>query len=252
MTSYVIAVPSRMRSCAVSPLIKQLAKVRLYVGEPESAYYRAGNPGIEVATHPGLPTIGAIRQFILDHSPEDCVVMLDDDLKCVRPVLGLRRKAIHEPAAIMKIIENGMVCARDLGISLFSWNRNPNGGFLQPHDPLGIAQPCAGCFGIIGRKLRFDETLQHGEDMDITLQGLMVDRIVLQDRRFYFDFGLVGAGNGGLQGVRSQEKIDADIEVLTKRWGPHLELKGRPRSQHFKKGTVRSRSASIRVRRRIA
>ncbi len=226
MRDYVICVPSRRRSAVFSPLVRALRRVRVIVDEVEWETYAAARLGVEITTHPGLPTIGAIRQWILDHTAEACVVMIDDDLQRVCPLVGTSRKPITEPAVVQRIIENGVNGAADLGLSLFGWSRNPNPAFFSSHNPFSSVSPCASAFGVIGRRIRFDESLQHGEDIDFTLKTLMVDRIVLNDHRFYFDVGLMGARAGGLQGVRNTEKIKADIETLSRRWGSYINLQG--------------------------
>jgi hypothetical protein len=84
---------------------------------------------------------------------------------------------------------------------------------------------CAGCFGIIGRKIGFDTNLLIRQDVDLTLQVLNDYRIIFADMRFYFDFGGVGEGKGGLQGIRSSEIQDTTDAYLKNKWGDSVDLR---------------------------
>ena len=93
-----------------------------------------------------------------------------------------------------------------------------------PHNPYSFVAPAAGCFGIVGRELRFDEALVTREDVDITLQTLLKNRILLHDRRFYFDFGRTWKGSGGNQGRRTAQVERLDNERIANKWGSYISF----------------------------
>jgi hypothetical protein len=244
---YTIVVPSRARPGSVPKVLRLLPTAVVCIDDRERDDYAAVTPASQLLLHPPTETIGEVRQWILDEIPGP-VVMIDDDLRDVRPMVGVKRKPITDPDVIRVIIENGVRCATDLGLHLFSWNRNPVPMYFQPNNPIEFAGPCAGAFGVIGRKFRFDTSLIHGEDCDLTMQALLRDRVVLIDNRFYWQFGPVHQGEGGLQQIRTHEKIKADIDKLRKRWGSYLVLDAKPGSQAHRKRS-RALSMSIRVKR---
>lgn len=225
-----LAVPSRGRSKTFSPLVERLSNLKVFVDEREAeSYARFGD---RLVLHPGLKTISAIRQFMLDRIETDCVVMMDDDLIGVAPLVGVSRKPIRRADEVERVILSLALCARDSDAKAFGWNRNANPGFMRMHDPFHLVAPLAGAFGIIGRDIRFDTALIHGQDVDFTLKQILENRIVLADLRYYFDFGPVGGGTGGLQDVRTRERIMDNIATLERRWGKYLELSGKQAGFH--------------------
>ena len=245
-----IIVPSRARPENFRRLNRLLPTCTLCVDEREREAY-AQVPADRIIWHRPTRTIGEVRQWVLDNVRAECVVMVDDDLKGVRPMVGTKRKAITDPADIAAIIENGARVAAELGKSVYCWNRNPNPMWFAPHDPFHMVAPVAGAFGVIGRRLRFDPSLSDGEDVDFCLSALLHDRVVIADNRFYFDFGSVMAGAGGLQTVRTQELMLADRRKLEERWGQYVSLIGKPTAGRAgKKVATRGMRMSIRVKRR--
>jgi hypothetical protein len=221
----------------------------LFVDEREAESYGKFAPRDRLWLHAPTTTIGQVRALAVEHCPDECLVMLDDDFRCVRPLVGDRRAKITDPDAIRQIIENGLLVARDLGLSVFAWNRNPNPVMFQPFSPFGFVGPACGAFGVIGKKFTFDRALIHGEDCDFTLRALQAERIILCDNRYYFDFGPIGSSKGGLQGIRTDERIARDIEKLERRWGAHLSLSDRAGSQNWRGGKGKT-GMKIRVQRR--
>jgi hypothetical protein len=220
VSDFLIVTPSRGRVARFSPLLKA-AGVTVCVAEAEADSYRT--LGLPLITHPGTGSIGVIRQAILDQVEACCVVMVDDDLKGIRPMVGKSRKLITDADRLLAIVANSVQVCEDLGIHLFAWSRNPNAAYFRAFDPMNLVAPLAGAFGVIGRDYRFAD-LSRGEDLDLTLQGLLKDRVVFIDNRYYFDFGKVGSGAGGLQGVRSDARRERDSAYLRRKWGDAVRI----------------------------
>jgi len=245
---YRIVVPSRRRTEKLSPILTHMAHVTYCVAEPELDDYSAVLPkGIEVMTHPSLQTIGAIRQYILDQRPEKVIVQSDDDLRHVMPLVGTKRKKIIDPQAVQRIIENCVHGVLDLNLGMFCFSRQPKPNFFRGHKPFNLVAPCAACFGIADRRLAFDPELFNAEDVDITMKSLLLNRIVLQDYRFYFDYGLIGSGVGGLQGKRSDANVLAGTQRVSDRWSGYVALDGETFNSQMDGCVSRSRSMGIRV-----
>ena len=206
-------------------LLSLLPTATICVDESERDQYAKAiaGTGAKLALHPPLKNIAHIRNWILDNIEGD-VCMIDDDLSGVNCLVGRKVRRITESDAIDRIIRNAWNVARDLELAVFCWQRNPNPMYLNTGDPLGLVIPSAGAFGIIGRTVRFDARLERGEDIDLTMQSLLNERITLCDRRFYFDFGAVFTGKGGNQGIRTGATNEACTALLRKKWGQYLSV----------------------------
>ena len=81
----------------------------------------------------------------------------------------------------------------------------------------------SGLVGIIGRELRYDESLLLRADIDFCLQSFIRDRIVLCDGRYVCQFGLF-AGKGGNSILRSKERHERETAYLKRKWGKYLDV----------------------------
>jgi len=242
-SSYSIIVPSRQRVGNMERILALLPTARVCVEESEVEAYAQVVPGKKLLAHPPLVGMGAIMQWILEHCKTQVMVNVDDDLRCVRCQVGRRGfRAITEPSAILRIIENSITICEDLGLKLFCWDRQSNPMYFRANDPVALAAPASCSYGIVGRDLAYDTNIVGQQDVDLTLRVLRDHRIVYCDRRFYFDHGDIWGGAGGLQGVRTAATHERDLEIMTRRWGPYLDMGGRK-----KRGTT---GMSLRVRRR--
>ena len=221
-----IIVPSRRRPGNMAKLFSLLPAARVLVDKIEEAEYAAVCPPGRLILHPSLDRISKIRNFALDSSDAECVVMADDDLTCVRGLMGSRQRKIVEPEAIARILWNAYQTTSDLNLSLFGFARDVRWAIMAalPHNPYSFVAPAAGCFGIVGKELRFDDMLVTREDVDVTLQALLKQRILLHDRRFYFDFGRTWKGAGGNQGRRTAEVERIDNERIASKWGSYISF----------------------------
>lgn len=219
-----IVIPSRKRPDNIKHLLPMLPTAFILVDAAEESAYAPIVPKAQLLLHPGLDRISKIRNFALKARNEECVVMIDDDLNCVRALVGRAQRKIVEPDAILAILHSAYNCTRDLGVSLFCFCRDARWAVMKylPHDPLSLNGPAAGAFGVVGRKVKFDETLVTREDIDLAMQSLMRDRIILHDRRFYFDFGRTWCGAGGNQGRRTKANESADLKAMKERWGAYV------------------------------
>ena len=173
-----------------------------------------------------LDNIARIRQWILDEFKEECIVFVDDDLKFAQCHVGEKVRKITDENAIKQIIMNAAQIAKDLDISLFGFTRRPAPMHFKPFDPFEFCKSLvAGTWGIIGRKYRFDSNLTTREDIDISMQSLLEDRIMFIDTRFYFQHGnLVTRGEGGNQGVRTHKSEIKDMNIIANKWGKLVDL----------------------------
>ena len=90
------------------------------------------------------------------------------------------------------------------------------------------------------RDYRFDETLFSHEDNDYVLQVLLgnQDRFVFVDNRFFFEFDYKN-NKGGLQSIRTRERVAADENHLVEKWGPWVSMETSSQGNLFPKIKVR-------------
>ena len=244
MIDYVIVIPSKGRSSLVGSTLRLLPTAKVWVDEREANEYGLALPKNQLVLHRPTEGIVQCRNELLTtfSKAHECVVMVDDDLIGIRCLVGRRPRSTTDPHAIRQVIENSITICTDLGIKAFCWNRNPNPMQFLGHDPLAFVPPLAGAWGVIGEPRLADRRLKHQEDLDITMQYLLHDRIIYSDRRWYFDFGATWGNKGGNQAARRFDAEQDDTRLLKQKWGRYIRIEGR------KSGTTRR--LSIRVKRR--
>lgn len=218
LKSYRIVIPSRNRLGNISNILSLLPTATVLVHHSEYVAYRDAIGAQKVVDH-GVTGIAAIRNYALRTFTEDCIIFCDDDLKWMWCMTGQRQRKITDPGAILQVLENAINTSVDLGIELFSFSRNRDPLQYFANKPFNMTGPACGMFGVIGRTCRFDERLEWGEDLDLTLQYLLTNRVTLHDFRYYFDFGGVGEGVGGLQGIRTSDGRSRSVKILADKCG---------------------------------
>jgi hypothetical protein len=199
------------------------------VAEEERADYAAVVPAKQLLCHNvvGLPTI---RNWMADTIQENCIVEVDDDLRCVRCFVSFRpRRKITDPTAIRQVIENSLRVAEDLDVGVLCWSRSMNTVLMAPEtQPIRVTTPVSCSFGLRGkaRHRRFDETLNGRDDLDFTLRTLLEDRILYADMRFYFDHGRIFSGLGGNVGLITHQHFNAATAEIQRRWGEYVAVGG--------------------------
>lgn len=224
MIDYQIVVPSKGRPGNMAGIMDLLPTAAICVDEREEAAYRDVVPKQKLVLHEPTKTLGQVRQWVLDHWEQECVVMIDDDFRQVVCNVGRRTRRITDPDAIRQVIENAATVSKELDIALFHWSRQPNPRDFKACDPISFKALASNAWGVVGREFKVDTSLNLCESVDLTLQNLLKRRIVFQDRRFYFDCGGVWSGRGGLQSMRTMEGQNDEKRKMAQRWGRYLGL----------------------------
>lgn len=219
---YRVVVPSRHRPENIKRLRQLFNKFTLVISKEDEEDYKMymGDHDITIKHQPKrVIGISATRKFIMDTFKEKTIVFVDDDIDRVKNMVGMRPRYYDDPDTILSVIENSIQVTRDLGISLFYFNRNPNPGHFDMSRPFALVGGFASSvFGINGRSINFDSNLTTREDVDITLSALAKDRIIFYDMRWYFDVGRIWSGDGGNQGMRTHENEEQDMKYLYSKW----------------------------------
>ncbi len=214
----------------------------ILIDEKEYEDYAKFVPGEQLLTHQSLPGIAAIRNFILDTRPEQTIVMLDDDIKEIRAMVGKRARRVRDPESVRRIIENAVTILQDSGKHMLLFNRAGTPWGIQIHKPIvcGAGTPSGIMLFNGKREYKFDERLCSHEDNDYVLQVLLgkKDRFVFIDNRYFFEFCYKN-NKGGLQSIRTQQRIESDESYLTQKWGQWMTMETSSQGNLFPKIQVR-------------
>jgi len=220
---YRIVIPSHRRPKSAKRMLSLFPTAFFSVGEDEvQEYVKAGVPQSKIISRPHETNgnLSRVRNWINLHVKEEIVVQLDDDITSVYSMVGRTPRKIDDPAAILRVIENTMICARDAGTAVFAWGNSMEPFNHVPHDPIRLYSPPSGAIGFIGKKIRLDENIiTKGDCLDLLCQVLLEWRIIFVDSRFVFNHGRVGKNTGGLQLYRTAESEKYALEYLKKKWG---------------------------------
>lgn len=223
LDDYRIVVPSRHRAGNMAKLRALLPTAYVTVEESEVDAYAKVMPPELLMPHPKLKNLSAIRNWITDNTPEEAVIMVDDDLTHVIQ-MGSHAKTLKDPEVLLQILEVDLQLARDLGAGVFCYHRSGNSVLTRPEvRPFRVVMPVTAAFclrGHVKSKIRWDEEML--SDLDLTMRLLLQERYVLVDARYYWDFGQVFAGKGGNVGTITSEARAADRARLRERWGQYL------------------------------
>lgn len=243
--NYRIVIPSRKRLNEIKVSSKLLPTATVVVRHEEVEDYKKIIDNEIVSLPKDFDGgIARIRSWIMNKFEEETIIFCDDDVTGVYCLVGQKARKYKDWDVIKQIFENTLRVSKDLGVSLFYFHRDKKPWYFSSGEPFTFSGGFASSvFGVIGRKLIFDERLYTREDIDLTLQALLKDRIVFSDKRFYFDVGPIWSGIGGNQGLRNSENEDNDIAFLYKKWGKWLVMNVLDKGLKHKKFTKGTRLA---------
>lgn len=183
--------------------------------------------GVKLVPHPPTSGLGELRQWILDHFDDRCIVQCNDNVRSVLCLVGKAPRRITDPNAIFRIFHNSAEIVEGIGISVFCYN--PVGSDVRkfwPNEPIRFNR-IEGClFGMVGRRVRFDPRVKQHDDVDLTLECLRVDRIVWQDSRFAAEHNFM-TGSGGNSEVRGRDSMLAELRYMKEKWGKYFVVTDR-------------------------
>jgi hypothetical protein len=218
-----IVIPSKNRADIIGDkALRLFPDATLCVGDDEvDAYAKVSD---RLLVHPaGVIGIGPLRQWVLDHVDDPCVVMVDDDVTHVYSQVGFHKQRIEDADTARAIVERLAILAADAGVRVFGFQQAARPFTYANFRPFSVNTWVGGLIGIIGRELRFDTSLLLRADIDFCLQSLLRDRFVLVDGRYSFIHTRF-AGGGGNAANRSSERHEREIAYLRRKWGPYLDI----------------------------
>lgn len=186
--------------------------------------YRSLVASENLVPHPDeVSGIAPIRQWVLDHFDDECIVFVDDDVYQLISLVGYSYSKITSPENAQRVVENSANIAREMGTAVFGFNQAFDVRKFVPQKPFLLHSWAGGVIGIIGREFRYDLGLRLRADIDFCLQVLLKRRVTLIENRIAFvhkRFGLTG-GNAL---HRSAERNKQELQYLQRKWGKYLEV----------------------------
>ena len=213
-----IYIPSYKRAGKVKTR-KTLDGGILAIHEFEEKDYR-NNEGGELLVIPDelRGNIAKVRNYILDNTNDDEIVMMDDDIK----EIGYHEKLTQnkmKPEGIIRLLENGYQMAKELGVSLWGVNLQSDPKFYREYSPFSLLSPILGTFSCHYKpKLRYDETLFLNEDYDYYLKTINEFRKTLRFNKYYYIADHLKI-SGGCGSYRLKDTEIEQGERMQKRWG---------------------------------
>jgi hypothetical protein len=218
-----IVIPSykRPRDCITA---EYLSEATIAVHDFQAEKYREHNENDLLVMPDDLQKQGmsAIRNWILDNTPEDEVLMIDDDIKYIGRFENTRRKKLSE-GEVYQLINNGYRMAKELGTKLWGINLQSDGKFYREYTPFSLSQVVLGPFmGIIkDEDIRFDERLGLKEDYDYALQVLKKHRKILRFNKYHYKARHI-EDSGGAATYRTMKKEQDQAELFEQKWGSDI------------------------------
>lgn len=194
----------------------------LTVCESEASEY-ADNYDLPIVVHPDhCNTSAAVKNFIRDTFPDDCTVILDDDIEAVR-TLGLISAVVLTPLQIDQMIYSTANTAYEMGVKAFGWNQNGNCMTYNPTEPFSLHKWVSTALGVFPNCQRWDEEIKTKSDIDFSLKELQENRIIFRDNRYFF-LSDRDSKTGGNQQYKTNDRVLADKQYLNDKWGRYVRF----------------------------
>ena len=196
--------------------------IEILVPESQKSLYeaRVSNPIITIPDD--VKGLGMVRNWVLDNFQEETVIMVDDDIIKCYCFTGKLTREIKDRQAVLEILVNAAIMAKDLGTNCFGFNQTDIRKY-KGQDPFNLCTWVGGVIGVIGREQRFRND-KFKVDVDFCLQTLMNKRVIWCDTRFGFSQKRDN-NRGGNSEFRTSEAYDRSIESLKAKWGDYIKIK---------------------------
>lgn len=185
----------------------------------EQAYRDAGIENVLAVEDELINSVNKVKTWIMEHTEEDVVCILDDDIKCFKHRHEDMEDLSKESATRELERLAQMICDLEIG-----YCGCPNGGmqlkyYDQPFKFSGVT--IALC--IINKacsKAKLNPDLKFLSDVDYVLQELLGNRIILVPNYFVVD-AEVDTNEGGSNESKSLAEFEAENEIVKNKWGKY-------------------------------
>ena len=193
------------------------------VRESEADAYRdAGVEKILAAPDAEVDSLPKVRQWIIDHTPEDVVVQIDDDITGFSYVNKNNLVRIEDMDIVDAEFERIGQIISDLKIGFASIRMQEN--VIKYNEEFRF-QSTIGLicwFNKAGLKSRYDTNIRFKEDIDFQLQELLYNRIIIVPEYFRAK-AIYDKNEGGNSVDKNTKTINATVEYMKTKWGRYYE-----------------------------
>ena len=192
--------------------------------ESQAEAYREANPGAEIMACPDKVqgNIARVRNWIINNSPTDYIVLVDDDIKYIGGFENATRFKLNREQ-LDTLLHSGFEMMEDLGTVLWGINLNTDRQNYDEYKPISLKSVVLGVFMGIKRVpgIRFDERLPLKEDYDYSLQVLNKYRKILRLDKYHYEAEHL-TNIGGCTNFRTYDKELQQLELLQNKWGKDI------------------------------
>ena len=166
--------------------------------------------------------MAVIRNYILDNSKDEEILMLDDDIKFVGYYEKLQLFKMEE-FELLEMVKNSFRMTKELGTVLWGINLQSDKKFYREYSPFSLSSVVLGpFFGIIRDKsIKFDNRLGLKEDYDYSLQVLRKYRKILRMNKYHYSCGHIKM-SGGCTESRTSVKEEEQAKIFQDKWGKRV------------------------------
>ena len=198
----------------------------VWVPESQAAEYERHYPGRVVAIPDHLDgNLGRKTNAILDRTPADWTLVLDDDITRVCYWEGGPRHTMTPPQ-FAAMIEHHFCLADEIGAKLWGVNQNTDELVYRTQTPFSLLAPILGPLGgHLRNTLRYDERMTLKDDYDFWLQHIRRHRRTLRANKYHYTHDH-GKKPGGCVAQRSMEVERELARRMRRKWGHLYKLGG--------------------------
>ncbi len=193
------------------------------VRESEADAYRdAGVDKILAAPDSEIDSLPKVRQWIIDNTPEDVVVQIDDDITGFSYVNKNNLVRIEDMDIVDAEFERIGQIISDLRIGFASIRMQEN--VIKYNEEFRF-QSTIGLicwFNKAGLKSRYDTNIRFKADIDFQLQELLYNRIIIVPEYFRAR-AIYDKNEGGNSVDKNTKTLNATVEYMKTKWGRYYE-----------------------------
>lgn len=172
---------------------------------------------------------------ILDRSPRDWTLILDDDISRVGMWEGGQRHWLT-PDEIAVLIDHHFDLASRLGVRLWGINQNFDPTSYRVFCPLNLLAPILGPFnGHLIPELRYDETVLGKDDYDFWLQNIHKYHRTMRANKYHYVHDH-GKRSGGFVSMRTADVERQGADRLVDKWGGDVVRPGGVKGKRWSTG----------------
>lgn len=195
----------------------------------EAAYRSAGVRSILPVEDTEIDDPDKVRNWLLDHAPEDVIAILDDDIRGFRYRLEEYSAPVDPATATMEIERLAQILV-DLDLGFCAGPGHTNLMYYdRPFRFTGIVNSMK-IFNLERCSSRFDQRYAYLSDDDFEFQELLTNRVILLADYFLTKNGISSTGS------TESKEIKEDAALMKSKWGSSYK---EPKGNSFGKIMVR-------------